>query len=280
VNHYDILEVSPKASVEVIRAAYKSLMQRNHPDRNSGVVESTARTATISRAYEVLSNPEQRRVYDETFLERPPGHRPVSNLGRHNKPASSSRLRTWYAWVLILSVIGAGGAILVLSKRKTVQPPAAQEFRPSLPQVAGKPEPVLDAGESVADLQARTMSAFVTDLRIELIPSDGAQSGFAHVLLIPDLGLRLAPGMSDRYRPRLTDQRSQIIQQLLATLSKVPYHELIKSDADLYLRKLIEQSVAASIGLDVLPALPAASLPLQAAQWPLEALLPLSFSIR
>ena len=58
---------------------------------------------------------------------------------------------------------------------------------------------------------------------------------------------------------------------------RVPDDELIMSDADLYLKKLIEQSVAASIGLDVLPA---ASLPLQAAQWPLEALLPLSFSIR
>ena len=289
MNHYDVLEVSPKASVEVIRAAYKSLMQRNHPDRHSDVVESTARAATISRAYDVLSDPAQRRAYDETLLERlqpeespgrPPIHRRVSSSGRHNAPASSSRLQTWYASVLILSVIVAGVAILVLSKRKTVQPPAVQEFSPSLTQAAAKPVPVLEVGESAADLQARTISAFVTDLRIELTPSDAAQSGFTHVLLIPDLGLRLAPGVSDRYRPRIKDQRSQIIQQLLVTLSKAPYHELIKSDADLYLRQLIEQSVAASIGLDVLTALPAASLPLQAPQWPLEAILPLSFSLR
>ena len=35
-SHYDILEVSHTASPEVIRAAYRSLMQRYHPDKNPG----------------------------------------------------------------------------------------------------------------------------------------------------------------------------------------------------------------------------------------------------
>lgn len=288
-NHYDLLEVSPKASAEVIRAAYKSLMQRNHPDRNSDVLDSTARAAAISRAYDVLSDPEQRRIYDETLFElpkievptgRPPSHRPVSSSGRHLAPVGASRLRTWYASVLILSVICAGGAILVLSKGKTAPPPVVQALNPALTPATEKPVLALEVGESAAELQARTIPAFVTDLKIELTPLDTEQSSFTHVLHIPDLGLRLAAVEADRYKPRIKDQRPQIIRQLLITLSKAPYHELIKVDADLYLKKLIEQSVAVSIGLDQSTPLPVATPPAVAAQWPLEALMPRSFSIQ
>jgi curved DNA-binding protein CbpA len=57
-NHYDTLEVHPRASQEVIRAAYRSLMQRYHPDRNPGDVAAAARAASIAQAYDVLSDPQ------------------------------------------------------------------------------------------------------------------------------------------------------------------------------------------------------------------------------
>lgn len=61
--HYDVLEVSPQASTPTIRAAYKSLMQRHHPDRlQSAAAQGLAQR--INAAYEVLSDPEQRRRYD------------------------------------------------------------------------------------------------------------------------------------------------------------------------------------------------------------------------
>lgn len=64
--HYDVLEVSPQASTPTIRAAYKSLMQRHHPDRLQGAAaQGLARR--INEAYEVLSDPEQRRRYDTSF---------------------------------------------------------------------------------------------------------------------------------------------------------------------------------------------------------------------
>ena len=64
MNHYDVLEVSHKASAEVIRAAYKSLMQRYHPDKNSGLVDKARDTARITQAYEVLSDEGKRAAYD------------------------------------------------------------------------------------------------------------------------------------------------------------------------------------------------------------------------
>ena len=62
--YYEILEVDPNASQAVIRAAYKSLMQFDHPDKNSGNPEIARQTILLSNAFEVLSDPEKRRTYD------------------------------------------------------------------------------------------------------------------------------------------------------------------------------------------------------------------------
>ena len=64
MNYYEILEVSPAASPEVIRAAYKSLMQRYHPDRNPDDASAAVRATRVVQAYEVLSDAERRAAYD------------------------------------------------------------------------------------------------------------------------------------------------------------------------------------------------------------------------
>lgn len=65
MSYYEILMVSNNASPEVIRAAYRTLSQKFHPDKNSGNAAATEVMAKINQAYEVLSNPEKRRVYDQ-----------------------------------------------------------------------------------------------------------------------------------------------------------------------------------------------------------------------
>lgn len=67
-NHYRLLYVQPEAPPEVIKAAYRALMStlRAHPDLG-GDTETAAR---LNAAYAVLSDPEQRRVYDRS-LKRP-----------------------------------------------------------------------------------------------------------------------------------------------------------------------------------------------------------------
>jgi DnaJ-class molecular chaperone len=64
---YAVLGVAPTAAPEVIRAAYRALALRHHPDRrhtNSAVDGSVM--AELNKAYEVLSCPESRRVYDQS----------------------------------------------------------------------------------------------------------------------------------------------------------------------------------------------------------------------
>lgn len=63
---YDRLEVSPHASAQVIRAAYRCLTQSHHPDKNPGAVGAIERQAQLNHAYAVLSDPRKRRHYDET----------------------------------------------------------------------------------------------------------------------------------------------------------------------------------------------------------------------
>jgi DnaJ-class molecular chaperone len=62
--HYDNLKVTRNAPPEVIRAAYKSLSQKFHPDRNPDK-EATRTFQIIKSAYEVLSDPGKRREHDE-----------------------------------------------------------------------------------------------------------------------------------------------------------------------------------------------------------------------
>jgi curved DNA-binding protein CbpA len=63
--HYDNLKVARDAPPEVIRAAYKSLSQKYHPDRNSGDPNASRTMAIINAAYRVLSDPVLRKRHDE-----------------------------------------------------------------------------------------------------------------------------------------------------------------------------------------------------------------------
>ena len=69
--HYDTLQVTRTASPEVIRAAYKSLSQRWHPDRNLRNRAEAERMMTgINMAYAVLSDPRRRTDYDAELDEQ------------------------------------------------------------------------------------------------------------------------------------------------------------------------------------------------------------------
>ncbi|MCL4481527.1 MAG: J domain-containing protein [Bacteroidetes bacterium] len=63
--HYDNLKVARNAPIEVIQAAYRSLSQKYHPDKNPNNTESVRIMAIINHSYEVLSNENKRKLHDE-----------------------------------------------------------------------------------------------------------------------------------------------------------------------------------------------------------------------
>lgn len=63
--HYDNLKVSRQAPQEVIRAAYKALSQKYHPDKNPGDEKAARIMAIVNTAYNTLSDPVRRKEHDE-----------------------------------------------------------------------------------------------------------------------------------------------------------------------------------------------------------------------
>jgi hypothetical protein len=68
--HYDNLKVARDAPIEVIRAAYKSLSQKFHPDRNPDNPHAGKVMTIINASYEVLSDPVKRREHDLWIQEK------------------------------------------------------------------------------------------------------------------------------------------------------------------------------------------------------------------
>src|SRR5215210_1740438 len=62
---YKVLGVSKGASQEEIRRSYRRLARKHHPDANRDDPRAEDRFKEIQHAYEILSNPEKRREYDE-----------------------------------------------------------------------------------------------------------------------------------------------------------------------------------------------------------------------
>jgi hypothetical protein len=63
--HYDNLKVSRHAPQEVIRAAYKALSQKYHPDKNPGDERAARIMAIVNTAYNILSDPIRRKEHDD-----------------------------------------------------------------------------------------------------------------------------------------------------------------------------------------------------------------------
>lgn len=70
-NYYEVLMVTNDAPPEVIRAAYKALLQKWHPDRNSHEAAHEI-TALLNRAYAELSDSGRRLAYDEWLASGSP----------------------------------------------------------------------------------------------------------------------------------------------------------------------------------------------------------------
>jgi curved DNA-binding protein CbpA len=62
---YSVLQVAPKASDAEIKAAFRNLAKTCHPDVRPGDPEAEQAFHEARRAYQFLTNPETRKVYDD-----------------------------------------------------------------------------------------------------------------------------------------------------------------------------------------------------------------------
>ncbi len=76
-DYYQVLGVARDASADDVKRAYRRMAMKWHPDQNPGNPEAEAQFKVCAEAYEVLSDPERRAVYDQyghAGLRQRPAH--------------------------------------------------------------------------------------------------------------------------------------------------------------------------------------------------------------
>ncbi|KAI0101561.1 hypothetical protein GGR51DRAFT_563464 [Nemania sp. FL0031] len=91
---YDQLNVKPDATQDEIKKAYRKAALKWHPDKNKDNPNAAEKFKECSQAYEILSDPEKRKIYDQYGLEvllrggtaPPPGENPFAGAQANGMP--------------------------------------------------------------------------------------------------------------------------------------------------------------------------------------------------
>lgn len=239
MNCYEILEVSQNASPEVIKAAYKSLMQRYHPDKNPGNVAIAARASNVVQAYEVLSDANRRAAHD-IELKQQTGGLLVSRVKDMDTKASSvahdiqfaKESQSWLMWLLVVLLI-----VLCLYALAQLRNTPIVNYLGT-----GHENYRKEASEGI-EVLPRKIPAYISDLTVDLKDPDGSVEGAAHVLNIPVLGVSVGGVNANKILRSIDNNKKLIRQKLVERLGNAKYEALIKPDGEQYLQNLVLDSI-------------------------------------
>ncbi len=116
-SHYEVLQVAPSASLAVIKASYRTLVQQYHPDRFQPTDEAERITKRLNEAYRVLSDLELRAEYDAYLASlkvgTPPSQPPQSPTPESapEQAPAPAQSRGWLGWLAMMFLIIWSGHI-------------------------------------------------------------------------------------------------------------------------------------------------------------------------
>lgn len=125
LNFYQILGVSQTASESEIKKAYRQLAKVHHPDLNPNNDFAATKFRQITEAYQTLSNPQQRSIYDDRLNYKPVYTQSTyTNANPHSSPTPShpSNSEEGYTYIEVpnkahqkMATVGAGLLFLALA---------------------------------------------------------------------------------------------------------------------------------------------------------------------
>lgn len=280
MNPYDILQVSPIADAQVIRAAYRSLIQRHHPDRHPGNAEIADLAARITQAYELLTDPERRAAYDaqhkahETLVRGAvaPTSKASARSSAARRPAEPTS--TQLAWVLRIAVLllGMGAAWMLVSyvsKQFSQLPPAQQLsdirlkmestgineaerrqlFARKQDLLAQHPDLMLaDRSLRVNAMAQRSVALLAEPLSVRLVSAAGFESASVK-LIVPEMTLLLGSFDAPRLQAHLQKHRQRVVAELMQRLAAQSAVLVLGPDSEARLKRVIQDSVTLSLDI-------------------------------
>lgn len=271
---YEILEVSPNASQAIIRSAYKILIQRYHPDKNSGSLDMEQKTILIGKAFEVLSDPEARKAYDQ-YLEQQRSNaigeqKPHPDVGEGavsvpvssstlNQPASPTGITPTFLIALIVGGVAALFFLVILTNSPSSQRMLTQdESAPQTMQVQTKTNDMVWANaeaerKEAESMAARTIPKLAVGITVKMPPSkDGYNhcseiSICTHYINIPTLGVIVHQIDAERITQHILKNRALIVEGIEAKLGRTQYTELTRVDGEETLKRIIRLQINETI---------------------------------
>jgi hypothetical protein len=119
--HYDQLKVLRSAPVEVIKASYRALSQKYHPDRNPDP-DAVRRMTLINQAWDVLRDPEKRATHDRWIARQEQKAVPAEAPSPRPGPVGAGAWIDQYGMRLCVGVVVATALFFVVAHfRKPAQ---------------------------------------------------------------------------------------------------------------------------------------------------------------
>ncbi|NML60224.1 J domain-containing protein [Massilia sp. RP-1-19] len=171
--HYDNLKVARMAPQEVIRAAYKALSQKYHPDKNPGDEKAARIMAIVNSAYNTLADPVRRREHDEWIaaeeweIEWLESTRSDEGRERHRsdgpdsawepvqapRPYRIARDLRWWGGLTLFFVAGCAVGVLLATQPELMPVALASKLAPT-PEIRVETKP--DTGAALAEAKPET----------------------------------------------------------------------------------------------------------------------------
>ena len=176
--HYDNLKVARLAPQEVIRAAYKALSQKYHPDKNPGDEKAARIMAIVNSAYNTLSDPVRRREHDEwiaaeeweiAWLESTHGEDGRTRADGQGEPSTpappryrAARDLRWWSALALATALGVAAGVLAMGQPRLL-PAALANVLAAKGEARSAPVAPAAEAESHADAAAASAPAPAAD---------------------------------------------------------------------------------------------------------------------